>query len=74
MNIKPHPVAQAVAEVLAVPRGVDHVPRGGVHLPAAGSGSDRLQTSLLGGEDELVDLAPLAVGSPTATVRVQSEQ
>ena len=61
----PDAVAEAVAEVLALPRLLDHLARDSVDLFAVRSRPDRGERPFLGREHELVDLAgPL--GDPLA--------
>ena len=74
-------MARPVAEVGAVPGGLDDVARGGVDGPAAQAGGlartaravERVDGRLLRPRDELVDReVARAVGSPTNSVRVMS--
>ena len=52
-------MAEPVAEVLAVARGLDHRARHCVDLATAGAGVDRIDARQLGLQHELVDLAGL---------------
>ena len=57
MDLQPHPVAEAVAEVLAVPGVGDHPASRGVDVGQVRSGPQRIAAGLLRGADQLIDLA-----------------
>ena len=63
MDLQPDAVAEAVAEVLALPGRLDQVACDRVDLFAVRPRPDRGERLFLGGEDELVDL-PRARGDP----------
>src|SRR5205823_12829609 len=64
VNLEPDPVAEAVAELVAVAGLLDHRPRDRVDLPSSRPGAHRVQAGLLGALDERVDLARLPVELP----------
>src|SRR5579863_3802257 len=47
VDLQPHPVPEAVTEVLAVPGRLDHVPGHGVHVRDGGAGHGRVDPGLL---------------------------
>jgi len=59
VDLEADPVAETVAEVLAVPGRLDQIARGGVDLAARGPGLDGLKARQLRAQHELVDLARL---------------
>ena len=66
MDLKPDPVAEAVAEAVPVAGLLDDRPRRRVDFPPRRPGGNRGQTCLL--------CAQRGSDSPVANVRVQSEQ
>ena len=57
VDLNAHPVAEAMAEVVAVAGDVDDDARGRVDLAPIRARDDRVQSRELGGADDLVDLA-----------------
>ncbi len=75
MLLDPDPVPGAVDEVLAQPGLGDDGPCHGVDVLGGDPGSHRVHGGLLRGQEHRVGVrAPRPPGSPTATVRVMSEQ
>src|SRR5580704_12442741 len=62
VDLQPHAVTEAVAEVLAVPGRLDHVPGHRVHVRGGRSGHGRGDPRLLRGGHQAVDLALPAGG------------
>src|SRR5215469_186862 len=57
VDLQAHAVPEAVLEMLRVPGGADHVPRRRVHVPDVRPDRQRLDSRLLCGGDQVVDVA-----------------
>ena len=67
-------VAQAMREVLAVARILNHIACGAVQVAHAHARGDERLGGLVGAAHDVVDACGLLAGSPQKNVRVMSEQ
>src|SRR5207253_6597237 len=64
VDLETHPVAEPVAEALAVARVFDHAPGGAVGVLALDAAPDRVDAGLLGAPHEVVQLSELRCRLP----------
>src|SRR5262249_6524266 len=69
MNLHAHTVTEPMAKLAAVSIPLDQLARYRIELAAAGTGPDRVQRTLLGREDELVDIICLSGDARAVRIR-----